>query len=203
MTNTGQPAHGPAPAPRRSHPTAQGRGLDGFTVFLLGVCAHLAGTALVVLAVMGLMQLFDLLAARLHDPALAGILVGLAAVLLIFVTGAASLAAVRHHRKLSGRLLSAIDRRDGLRRAAIWFGFTCAVGLRAALLLAAATLPVTAVAYSAPSDAGTGFSQAAVYLLLALSYLILVPLVAVRVRRGLARLSARREQALRTRGARS
>lgn len=195
MTDTGEP-FGTALAPRRrlSRGAARKLGLDAFTTFLLGACAHLAATVLVVRAVMGLMQLFDWLAWRLQTPALAGVLVGATALLLIAGTVLLCLAVVRHRARLAALLRAAMRQHDGLRRALVWLAFGCAVGLRAILLLGAATLPVTAVAL-APPRADTG--AVTVYALLALAYLVLAPLIAVRVRRGLRRLRFRREQALR------
>jgi hypothetical protein len=198
MTDTGQPIRSDAaPSRRRPRNAARELGLDAFTIFLLGVCAHLAATVAVVLAVMGLMQLFDWLAARLQAPALAGVLVGLAALSLIAGTVLLGFAAVRHRAWLAALLRAAVIQHEGLRRVLVWLGFGCAVGLRAVLLLCAATLPVTAVAI-APPRTDAGVSAVTVYALLALAYLVLAPLVAVRVRRGLRRMRIRRERALRS-----
>lgn len=197
MTDMGPPLQSPGRTPRRTDPGVDGRHRASLMIVLLGICGHLAATASVVLAVMGLMRLFDLLADRLQDPALAGIVTGLAAVLLIAAVGMLGLAAVRHRRTFSARMIAALDRHEGLRRARIRLGFALAVGVRAVLLLGAASLPVTALAISPPRDQPVGGSAVTVYALLALAYLILAPLVAVRVRRGLARLRARRDHALR------
>ena len=148
MTDMGPPLQSPGRTPRRTDPGVDGRHRASLMIVLLGICGHLAATASVVLAVMGLMRLFDLLADRLQDPALAGIVTGLAAVLLIAAVGMLGLAAVRHQRTFSARMIAALDRHEGLRRARIRLGFALAVGVRAVLLLGAASLPVTALAIS-------------------------------------------------------
>ncbi|MBK1668627.1 hypothetical protein CKO28_11360 [Rhodovibrio sodomensis] len=198
MSEAGQTHHSARIAKSRGA-GRDGPGLDGFTLGVLGICAHLAGMTLVVLAVMGLMTLYDALAVRLGDPALAGLVVGPLAIGLIGAKGMLGLVALCRRDRLRAQLAAALDRGPALRRLTVWTGFVLAVGVRAALLVAAAAMPVVVLMTGTGQNPNSGISQPTVYALLALSVLILAPLVGMRTRRGLRRLRLRRDRALRAR----
>lgn len=196
MTDASQPQPTHRTSARSPATAADGPGLDAFTIGVLGLCLHLAATAMVILVVIGLMALYDALSAQVGDPAWAGVLVGLAAVLLIGAKGTLGVAVMRHHRTARAHLADALAARPRLHRAAIRAGFTVAVGLRGLLLGAAAIAPAAAIGVSPGREASAGVSSITVYALLALAYLILAPLVTLRIRRGLRRLRLRRDHAL-------
>lgn len=198
MTNASHPIDQRAGSGPRVAAAGAGRGLDAVGLTVLGLAAHVAVTAVVVLAVMALIGLYDALAAGPGGPVLAGILVGLTAVLLIGTLGTLGVFASRRQDALRAWLADRLGGSPARRRTAIRAGFVLAVGMRGVLLAVVAAAPVAVVTLVPGSGADQGGSDTAAYTLLALCYLILTPLVSVRVARGLRRMRARRDRALRS-----
>jgi hypothetical protein len=191
VTEASHPLHAGRPAQRRF---TKASGLDAFTLGTLGIAAHLA----VISVAIGLMTLYDTLAAGFGQPVLAGALIGLAAVLVIAATAALGVVVLRRQHSLAAWVDRWLGQWPRLRRVAIWAGFAAAVGGRALLLALAAAAPAAAFLMTPWPDSARTLSPATAYGLLAVCYLILAPLLTVRLQRGLRRLRARRNWALRS-----
>ena len=194
MTEASHPLHPERPAPRRF---TKASGLDAFTLGTLGIAAHLALTVAVISVVIGLMTLYDALAVGFGVPVLAGALIGLGALLVIAATATLGFVVLRRQHAVAAWVDRRLGQRPRLRRVAIWAGYATAVGSRALLLALAAAAPAAAFLMTPSPDSAQTLNRATAYGLLAVCYLILTPLLTVRLQRGLRRLRARRDWALR------